>query len=130
MPKIDYTDFLKQVESLNEVYASIYFNCELEALTMPFWAWDDIQLGLALRQEWEVDKSLIPFYGDWHDLFCLNADSGEVVALNDEREALCKWASVNVFLRWLSETEIVYDDGAMGNGAHHFGESKWRELKH
>ena len=97
---------------------------------MPFWSWDDIQQGLAQRQEWEVDKSLIPLYGDWHDLFCLNVDSGEIVALNDEREALCTWASVKVFLRCLSETEIVYDDGAMRKGVHHFGDLKGQELKH
>ena len=60
----NYTDFLKQVEALNNRYASIYFNCELEALTMPFWSWGEIQKGLGLRQEWEVGKSLIPFYGD------------------------------------------------------------------
>ena len=126
----DYTDFLKQVEDLNEVYASIYFNCELESLTMPFWSWDDIQKGLSQRQEWEVSESLIPFYGDWHDLFCLNTDSGEIVALNDEREVLCTWASVKVFLRCLSETEIIYDDGIMENGVHHFGDSKGHELKH
>lgn len=126
----DYTDFLKQVESLNKVYASIYFNCELESLTMPFWSWDDIQKGLGLRQEWEVDSSLTPFYGDWHDLFCLNAGTGEIVALNDEREVLCTWASIKDFLSCLSETEIIYDDGAMQSGVHHFGDSKGHEVKH
>jgi len=125
-----YSDFLKQVESLNKVYASIYINCELEALSMPFWSWDDIQNGLVLRQEWEVDESLIPFYGDWHDLFCLNADTGEIVALNDERDVLCAWASIKVFLSCLSETEIIYDDGITQNGMHYFGDSKGREIKH
>ena len=73
-----YTKFLKEVESINNKYALIYFNCELEALAMPFWSWDEIQKALELRQEWEVDESLIPFYGDWHDLFCLNDNTGVV----------------------------------------------------
>jgi len=119
----DYEKFLKEAESLSHKYASIYFNVELEALSMPFWSWDEIQKGLALRQEWEVDESLIPFYGDWHDLFCLDKNTGEIVALNDEREVLCTWASVKDFISCLSEKEIVYDDESMEGGVHHFGDS-------
>jgi len=97
---------------------------------MPFWSWDEIQKGLALRQEWEVDESLIPFYGDWHDLFCLDKNTGEIVALNDEREVLCTWASVKDFISCLSEKEIVYDDESMESGVHHFGDSQGHEVKH
>ena len=126
----DYTDFLKQVESLNEVYASIYFNCELESLTMPFWSWDDIQNGIEKRREWEVDKVLIPFYGDWHDLFCLNVDSGAIVALNDEREVLCSWASAKEFLSCLSEKEVIYDDGTIAAAINRLSHTKEQTLKH
>ncbi len=125
----DYIKFLKQAESLNKKYASIYFNAELEALAMPFWSWEEIQKGLELRQEWEVDESLMPFYGDWHDLFCLNGITGEIVALNDEREVLCSWTSVKDFLSCMSEKEIVYDKYLEG-GVHHFGDSKGHEVKH
>lgn len=125
----EYTKFLKQVEILNHKYSSIYFNVELEALSMPFWTWQEIQAGLKLRQEWEVDKELIPFYGDWHDLFCLNGTTGEIVALNDEREVLCSWATVKDFLSCLSEKEIVYDEYEEG-GVHHFGEGRGHEVKH
>ncbi len=127
----NYTKFLKEVESVNKKYASIYFNCELEPLAMPFWSWEEIRKGLELRQEWEVDVSLIPFYGDWHDLFCLNENTGEIVALNDEREVLCTWTSVKDFLSCLSEKEIVYDGGEnVAGAAHHFGDSKGHEIKH
>jgi len=127
----NYTDFLKQAESLNQIYASIYFNCELEALTMPFWSWSDIQKGLERRQEWEVDESLIPFYGDWHDLFCLNENTGEIVALNDEREVLSTWASIKDFLSCLSETEIIYgDDEMLQRGLNYIADSKGSEIKH
>ena len=127
----NYTKFLKEVESMNKKYASIYFNCELEALAMPFWSWEEIQKGLSPRQEWEVDVSLIPFYGDWHDLFCLNGSTGEIVALNDEREVLCTWTSIKDFLSCLSEKEIVYDGGENVAGeVHHFGDSKGLEVKH
>ena len=106
----DYSKFLKDVEAMNEKYASIYLNCELESLVMPFWSWEKIQAGLKLRDDWEVDDSLIPFYGDWHDLFCLHQDSGEIVALNDDRQVICKWDSISDFTSCLSEQEIVYDD--------------------
>lgn len=106
----DYSDFLKEVESMNDKYASIYLNCDLESLVMRFWSWEQIQNGLSLRQEWEVDASLIPFYGDWHNLFCLNESTGEIVALNDDRIVLCRWASIKDFKSCLSEREIEYDD--------------------
>lgn len=106
----DYSKFLKEVEDMNERYASIYLNCELEPLTMPFWSWEQIQNGLSLRQEWEVDALLVPFYGDWHNLFCLKESTGEIVALNDDREVLCKWDSIKDFKSCLSEREIEYDD--------------------
>jgi len=124
----DYMNFLTLAESLNTKYASIYFNCELESLTMPFWSWSEIQAGLEQRKEWEVSKMLIPFYGDWHDLFCLDGKSGVIVALNDKREVLCSWSSINEFLSCLSEEEVVYGD--MQGVVQHFDETKGREMKH
>jgi|GEM_PF-1562937 len=106
----DYSKFLKEAEDINRKYASIYLNCEIEPLTMPFWSWQEIQDGLALRREWEVDASLIPFYGDWHNLFCLKESTGEIIALNDDRKVLCTWASIKEFKSCLSEKEIGYDD--------------------
>jgi hypothetical protein len=105
----DYAKFLHEVESFNEKYASIYVNCELEPLVMPFWSWQEIQDGLGQREEWEVDTSLIPFYGDWHDLFCLKEDSGEIIVLDDNRSELCKWASIKDFISSLSVKEIDYE---------------------
>lgn len=128
--KKKYTKFLKQAETLNKKYASVYFNVELEALAMPFWTWEEILKGLELRQEWEVEEPLIPFYGDWHDLFCLNEKTGEIVVLNDERKVLSTWASVKDFLSCLSEKEIVFDDEYMEGAVHHFGDAKGHEVKH
>ncbi|MCK4706344.1 MAG: hypothetical protein KAT90_12745, partial [Gammaproteobacteria bacterium] len=70
-----------------------------------------------------------PFYGDWHDLFCLNGTTGEIIAMNDEREVLCTWTSVKDFLSCLSEKEIVYDEYPEGR-VHHFGDSKGDGVKH
>ena len=115
----DYSKFLKEVEGMNEKYASIYVNCELEPLVMPFWSWDEIKNGLSLRREWEVDASLIPFYGDWHDLFCLRESTGEIIALDDNRDELCKWSSIKGFISSLSVREVEYDDKPQIVGALH-----------
>jgi hypothetical protein len=106
----NYSKFLHEVESMNKKYASIYINCEHEPLVMPFWSWQEIQDGLSLRQEWEVDVSLIPFYGDWHDLFCLKESTGEIIALDDNREEHYKWSSIEDFISCLSEKEVEYFD--------------------
>ena len=106
----DYSKFLNEVESFNKKYASIFINCELESLVMPFWSWHEIQNGMGLRQDWEVDVTLIPFYGDWHELFCLRATTGEIAALDDNRQEICKWASIEDFVSCLSVKEIQYDD--------------------
>lgn len=111
----DYVKFLREVEGLNEKYASIYLNCELEPLVMPFWSWQEIQDGLKLRQEWEVDTSLTPFYGDWHDLFCLNENTGEIIVLDDDRREVYKWASIKDFLSSLSVKEIDYHGPEIDN---------------
>lgn len=108
----DYSEFLKSVGDLNEKYASVFINCELEPLVMPFWSWQEIQKGLSMRRDWEVADNLIPFYGDWHDLFCLNEDTGEVIALDDNREVVCRWSSIDDFMSCLSEKEILFDDEA------------------
>ncbi len=105
----NYSEFLQAVEGFNEKYASIFINCELEPLVMPFWSWQEIQGGLSLRQDWEVDDNLIPFYGDWHDLFCLDEDTGKVIALDDNREVVCQWASIDEFMSCLSEKEIHFN---------------------
>jgi len=105
----DYAKFLHEVESFNDKYASIYVNCELEPLVMPFWSWQEIQDGLGQREEWEVDASLTPFYGDWHELFCLKESTGEIIVLDDNRNELCKWASIKDFMSSLSVKEIDYE---------------------
>lgn len=118
----DYSKFLKEVEKLNNKYASIFVNCELEPLAMPFWSWQEIQNGLNNRQDWEVDVSLIPFYGDWHELICLNGITGEIVLLNDDREEICKWNSTDDFLRCLSVKEVEFDAESKIVSTPHFSE--------
>ena len=71
------------------------------AFNMPFWSFEEIEAGLKIRNEWEIEDSLVPFLGDWHELLCLNLASEEVVFINDARKPLFSWPSTDEFMRSL-----------------------------
>ena len=104
------SEFLNKVESLNEEYNSIRINGELESIAIPFWSHEEIKKGLVLREEWEVPLNLIPFQGDWHEILCLDQNTGKVIYLNDEREIVQEWKDADEFLKHLSKEEVVYDE--------------------
>ena len=62
-----------------------------------------------MRQDWEVDADLIPFYGNWHDLICINELTGVVVMLNDDRSIIASWQDSASFVYDLSD-EVVADE--------------------
>jgi hypothetical protein len=57
----------------------------------------EIECRSGLRAEWGVPSHLVPFYGDWHDLLCLDTRSGSVVMIDDERSTLFEWATPRSF---------------------------------
>ncbi|EHA1127719.1 cell wall assembly protein [Vibrio navarrensis] len=102
-------EFLSNVEEYNTEYCSIKINTHFENIVLPFGSIEEIESGLKLRQEWDVSDNLIPFQGDWHELLCLDTDSGKVVYINDDREVICSWASTEEFIASLSKEEIAYN---------------------
>lgn len=102
-------EFLAKVEKFNELYCSIEINAELESIALPFWSLAEIESGLELREEWEIPNSLIPFQGDWHELLCLDIETGKVVYINDDREIIFTWPSTEKFISSLSKEEVIYD---------------------
>lgn len=100
-------EFLSRVEEFNTEYCSIKVNNYFENIVLPFWSLVEIESSLKLRQEWNVPDNLIPFQGDWHELLCLDTDSGAVVYINDDREVVCSWASTEKFIASLSNKEIA-----------------------
>ena len=105
-----YIEFLKNVELKNEQFSSIYVDSELHPLSLSFWAFSEIQDGLLLRDEWNVNSNLIPFYGDWHDLICLNDRTAEIHFLNDAREVMCAWESIEAFTKSLSKEDVDLEE--------------------
>ncbi|RFA26606.1 cell wall assembly protein [Alkalilimnicola ehrlichii] len=100
--------FLSKVEALNE-YCSIEIDTQLESIALPFWSLDEIKQGLKRREEWGVPSHLIPFQGDWHDLLCLDQDTGKVVYLNNDRDIVFSWENTQEFLNALSKEEVARD---------------------
>jgi hypothetical protein len=98
--------FLESVEGLNEKFNSIDLDGSVEPLAHSFWSYAEI-VGATreLRADWEVPPQLLPFYGDWHDLLCLDEGSGEVVYIDDDRRELFRWPSSGEFLAALQRRE-------------------------
>ena len=69
----------------------------VHALPHFFWSEAEIARALAMRKDWDIPESLVPFYGDWHSLLCLDPISGEVKLLDDRRLVTCEWKSSAVF---------------------------------
>jgi hypothetical protein len=105
--------FLESVEGLNEKFNSIDLGGTVEPLSHSFWSYAEI-VGASreLRSDWEVPPQLVPFYGDWHDLLCLDEVSGAVVYMDDDRSELFRWASSGEFLAALQHREEEPSDPA------------------
>jgi hypothetical protein len=93
------TAFLESVDALNEKFNSVDLGGHVEPLVHSFWTASEIRSAIgSLRADWEVPLHLIPFYGDWHTLLCLDEASGAIVYLNDARTELFRWRSPQEFL--------------------------------
>lgn len=79
----DQTEFLKSVSEFTLKFNSIALAGKTESLKHCFWSFEEIIKSESMKEEWEVPENFIPFYGNWHDLFCLNWDNNRIVHLND-----------------------------------------------
>ena len=101
-----YKDFLQSIERLASDYPSIYEGDNLISLSLYFWSWDEIVDGIGKREEWDISDNLFPFYGDWHDLFCLKIDDGSIISINDARGINFQWDDTASFKSSFSSKEI------------------------
>jgi len=101
-----YQNFLETIEDEAKKYCSITVNNKLVSLSLYFWSFEEIINSLKLRSEWEIDEKLIPFYGDWHDLYCIDTETGKVIYINDNREIVYEWQDASYFKNSLSKEEI------------------------
>lgn len=101
-----YKKFLETIADDAKEYCSITENNKLVSLSLYFWSFEEIIKSLKLRADWEVGENLIPFYGDWHDLYCIDATTSKIIYINDKREIICEWQDKNYFKNSLSKEEV------------------------
>lgn len=89
--------FLSTVSEFNSRFNALRLGARVEPLHHSFWTNEEIRSAKQIQADWDVPEGLTPFYGDWHDLFCLDETAGTVVYLNDAREVLFTWPSCEKF---------------------------------
>jgi len=90
--------FLKSIRAFAAKFAGISLGDVSKRFNLPFWTYEQIQGSLQQRKEWDVSANFIPFYGDWHDLICLDIALGQVVFLDDSGKVVFAWPSTEGFL--------------------------------
>ena len=93
--------FLATVSSLNDRWEAVRAGSIAISLSHSFWSDAEIENAEKVKADWGVPEILAPFYGDWHDLICLNVESGAIEMLDDDRHCLFAWQSPDEFLNCL-----------------------------
>ena len=107
--------FLLEVDSLNGQFNSIRLGDKPQPLLLSFWTVDEILRGQDLRDDWDIPSHLIPFYGDWHDVMCLDTSRNTLAIqyLNDNRDVLYEWPNLESFkeaLHCVEEKNTEHND--------------------
>lgn len=93
--------FLASVVQFNERY-NVVCAGEVEiALMCPFWSETEITRAKQIQEDWGLPRYLVPFYGDWHTVICLDLRDGSVRLLDDKRISVFQWPSVHSFVQSL-----------------------------
>jgi len=94
----EHEQFLTSIRTFAAKFEGVSLGDVERRFNLSFWSYEQIQGSLQLRNEWDVPETLIPFYGDWHDLMCLDTEIGQVVLLDDSRRVVFVWSSTEEFL--------------------------------
>lgn len=93
--------FLSSVDQFNEQY-SVVCAGDLEiSLQHPFWSEVEITQSGQVQDDWGLQTHFVPFYGDWHTIICLDLRDGSVRLLDDNRDSVFRWPSVDCFVKSL-----------------------------
>ena len=72
-------------------------NGQFEPFVHSFWSSERIRESDELKAGWQLPTELIPFYGNWHDLICYNQVTGSIVVIDDARQILGQWPTIDDF---------------------------------
>ncbi|SJL84520.1 hypothetical protein [Vibrio palustris] len=117
--------FINQAESPNKIFNSIITSSGIEPLIFCFWSIEEIESALEMREEWDVTNCLIPFYGDWHNLFCVKLGSVfiEIVEVDDDRVVRNRWESIGDF-----QKSLLWQDEEPGDASGVIEGESWLNL--
>ncbi len=81
-------------------------------LSHVFWSFKEIEASFSKLNDWSVSANYVPFYGDWHTLFCVDLDTmpHKVVELDDERNIVNIWESMECFQNALTNLKDEVSD--------------------
>ncbi|MEI6233254.1 MAG: hypothetical protein WCT04_09390 [Planctomycetota bacterium] len=94
--------FLTSVDDFNARFNTVRTGDSSYALCHPFWNYTEISQSVTIQEDWDVPRSLVPFYGDWHTIICLEPQHGTVQLLNDNRRVMYTWSTIDEFVRCLA----------------------------
>lgn len=97
--------FLEGVETYNSTFNAVRIGYSTSMLHHSFWGIDVIQKSGEMKQDWDIPEHLMPFYGDWHDLFCLDLRTGKLVMLDDSRNVVHEWPDIEHFAAALTRID-------------------------
>ena len=111
---------MKNLEISNETYNTININGKNEPLVLNFWSKDEIKNSEIVKEDWNISKDLIPFWGNWHDVICLNIKTKKIIYFNDIRETVTEWDNIEEFKKSLS-----YQEETINNSDSIIEEESW-----
>ena len=94
--------FLASASTFNERFGAVRAGSTQIPLQYSFWTLSEIEKAQQIQADWDVPPKLVPFYGDWHDLICLNVESGAVEMIDDTRHPVFVWLSHDDFQKCLA----------------------------
>jgi hypothetical protein len=94
--------FLDSVSDFNKRFNAVRMGPSIEKFCHTFWTAAQIaELSAKVQADWEIPNSLVVFYGDMHDVICLEILDGTIKLLDDDRNILFTWASIPEFVQCL-----------------------------
>ncbi len=96
------TRFLEGVDAYNTQFNAVCYNGSTEPLYHCFWKMSDIEQAKEILSEWDIADYLMPFYGDWHDVICLDIRTNSILLLDDNRHIVHQWESLDTFVSALT----------------------------
>ena len=108
----DHFNFLSTIDQIATPYECIRMKDKIDSLSLPFWSYQEIQDGLSIREDWNIAENLVPFFGDWHDIYCLDVTTSQIVYLDDSRNTVFIWPDTQNFIGCLTNEPATEESDA------------------